>query len=97
MTGKVYKANTVSIRDADLVALVSAEQSDDDFSEHLEELRDQLRGDSQVNGFLVKDGFPRFRGSVDFEEISLAHMNVYYLESKNTMSVAPNLESHVLV
>lgn len=97
VTGKMYEANTVSITDAELVALVSAEQSDDDFWEHLEELNDQLMGDSQVNGFLVKDGFPRFRGSVDYEEISLADMNVYYLESKNTMGVAPNLESHVLV
>ncbi len=57
VTGKMYEANTVSITDAELVALVSAEQSDDDFWEHLEELHDQLMGDSQVNGFLVKDGF----------------------------------------
>ena len=30
VTGKMYEANTVSITDSELVALVSAEQSDDD-------------------------------------------------------------------
>lgn len=97
VTGKMYEANTVSITDAELVALVSAEQSDDDFWENLEELHDQLMGDSQVNGFLVSDGLPRFRASVDDEEIDLTDIDVNYRESKNTHGVAPKLGAHVLV
>lgn len=97
VTGKMYEANTVSITDSELVALVSAEQSDDDFWENLEELHDQLMGDSQVNGFRVTDGLPRFRASVDDEEIAFAELVVDYSESKNTQWVAPKLGAHVLV
>lgn len=97
VTGKMYEANTVSITDAELVALVSAEQSDDDFWENLEELHDQLMGDSQVNGFLVTDGHPMYRASVDDEEIDLTDIDVNYSESKNTQRVAPKLETHALV
>jgi hypothetical protein len=97
VTGKMYEANTVSITDAELVALVSAEQSDDDFWESLEELHDQLMGDSQVNGFRVTDGLPRFRASVDDEEIAFDDLDVDYSESKNTQGVAPKLGAHVLV
>ena len=97
VTGKMYEANTVSITDSELVALVSAEQSDDDFWDNLEELHDQLMGDSQVNGFRVTDGLPRFRASVDDEEIAFDDLDVDYSESKNTQGMAPKLGIHVLV
>jgi hypothetical protein len=97
VTGKMYEANTVSITDAELVALVSAEQSDDDFWENLEKLHDQLMGDSVVNGFRVTDELPRFRASVDDEEIAFDDLDVDYSESNNTQGVAPKLGAHVLV
>lgn len=97
VTGKMYEANTISITDSELVALVSAEQSDDDFWENLQELHDQLMGDSEVNGFRVTDGLPRFRASFDDEEIAFDDLDVDYSESKNTQGVAPKLGAHALV
>ncbi|NDY82319.1 hypothetical protein G3I67_03640 [Orrella sp. NBD-18] len=93
----MYEANTVSITDSELAALVSGEQSDDDFWENLQELHDQLMGDSEVNGFRVTDGLPRFRASVDDEEIAFDDLDVDYSESKNTQRVTPKLGAHVLV
>ncbi len=95
--GKMYEANTVSITDSELLALISAEQSDGDFWDNLEELHDQLMGDSEVNGFRVTDGLPRFQASVDDEEIAFDDLGVEYSESKNTQGVAPKLGAHVLV
>lgn len=97
VTGKMYEANTVSITDDELERLVAAEQSEDDFWENLEELHDQLMGDSQVNGFRVTNGIPCFEASVDDEQISLSDWDVGYSQSKNDKGKAPTLTSHVLV
>lgn len=75
VTGKMYEANTVSITDAELVNLLTAEQGDGEFWENLEDLHDRLMGDSVVNGFRVSDGIPRFKASIDDDEISFSDLN----------------------
>lgn len=97
VTGKMYEANTVGITDAELASLLAAEQSDDEFWEDLEELHDRLMGDSEVNGFRVSDGVPRFAASVDDEDIVFADLEVDYSQSKNTQGTVPKLSTHILV
>lgn len=75
VTGKMYEANTVSITDDELISLLTAEQSDGEFWENLEELHDRLMGDSVMNGFRVSEGVARFKASVDDDEISLSDLD----------------------
>jgi hypothetical protein len=97
VTGKMYEANTVSITDAELESLLAAQQSDEEFWENLEDLHDRLMGDSEVNGFRVSEGIPRFRAAVDDEEISFSELGVDYSKTKITQGKARKLESHILV
>lgn len=97
VTGKMYEANTVSISDEELASLLAAEQSDEEFWEELEDLHDRLMGDSEINGFRVEDGIPRFSASIDDGEISFADLNLDFSESKKTQGIAPKRSTHVLV
>ena len=97
VTGKMYEANTVSITDAELERLLAAQQGDEEFWENLEDLHDNLIGDSEVNGFRVSDGIPRFRASVDDEEISFTELGRDYSNTKITQVKMKKLDSHILV
>jgi hypothetical protein len=97
VTGKMYEANTVSITDVELESLLTAQQSDEDFWENLEGLHDQLMGDSEVYGFRVSDGIPRFRVSIDDEEIPFTELGADYSNTKITQLKTKNLDSHFLV
>ena len=97
VTGKMYEANTVSITDAELESLLAAQQGDEEFWENLEVLHDNLIGDSEVNGFRVSDGIPRFRASVDDEEISFTELGTDYSNTKITQVKMKKLDSHILV
>lgn len=97
VTGKMYEANTVSITGVELESLLAAQQSDEDFWEDLEDLHDNLMGDSEVNGFRVSDGVPRFTVSVDDEEISFTELGADYSKTTITQVKTKKLDSHFLV
>jgi hypothetical protein len=97
VVGKMYEANTVSITDAELQSLLAAEQSDEDFWEEHEDLRDRLMGDSEVNGFRVSEGVPRFEALVGDESISFTDLGIDYSQTMTEQGKAPKLTSHILV
>ena len=93
VSGSMYEFNCIEISDEDLQRLLDAKVSDDDFWENLEDIHDEIMGDSRINGFAYALGDPKPGVYVDGDEIEV--------DCDDTESEAPPkpviLKSHYLV
>lgn len=93
VSGSMYEFNSIEISDEDLHRLLDAKESSDDFWEDLEDIHDDIMGDSRINGFAYALGDPKPEVYVDGDEVEL--------ECSDTESEDPAkpviLKSHYLV
>jgi hypothetical protein len=59
VSGSMYEFNYIEVSDENIQRLLEAKQSDEDFWENLEDIHDEIIGDSIINGFSYKLGDPK--------------------------------------
>lgn len=91
--GSMYEFNYIEISDDTLQRLLAAKESEDDFWEGLEDIHDEIMGDSRLNGFAYKDGDPKLQVFVGSDEI---HVGCESTESEESEKPVV-LKAHYLV
>ena len=71
VSGTMYEFNYIEISDEDLQRLLDAKDSDDDMWEELEDIHDEIMGDSIINGFTYSIGDPKPQVIVGSNEIDV--------------------------
>lgn len=91
--GSMYEFNYIEISDEDLQRLIDAKNSEDGLWEGVDDIYDEIMGDSRLNGFSYKLGDPKPEVFVDGDEIEV--------ECEDTESEEPatpeTLNCHYLV
>lgn len=52
----MYEINVIEISEEDIQRLIDARDSDNDFWDDIEDIREEIQGDSLVNGFTIVNG-----------------------------------------
>ena len=71
VNGSMYEFNSIELSDEDLQRVLEAKDSDDDMWEELEDIHDELMGDSIINGFTFSIGDPKPQVIVGSNEIDV--------------------------
>ncbi len=67
INGEMYEMNMIKVSEETIEQLIKARDSEDDFWESLEEVHDEIMGDSLINGFTFTNDHVNFKIYVDGE------------------------------
>lgn len=91
--GSMYEFNYIEISDEDIKRLLDAKESGEDLWEDLEDIHDEIMGDSIINGFAYKIGDPKPEVFVDGDQIDI---DCETTETENTYKPR-TMRAHYLV
>jgi hypothetical protein len=67
ISGEMYEMNMIEVSEETIELLIKARDSEDDFWDDLEEVHDEIMGDSLINGFTFNNDHVNFKVYVDGE------------------------------
>ncbi len=93
ISGEMYEMNMITVSEEIIEQLIKARDSEDDFWDNLEEVHDEIMGDSLINGFTFNDDHVNFKIYVDGE--SHPELGKTFIKSlKDTDSISSNVTTN---
>lgn len=88
ISGSMYECNYIELSDTDLQRLIEVKTSNRELWDDLEDIHDELMGESLINGFAFKSGDPKPQVFVGSDEVNVDCESTDSEESG--MSITPN-------
>jgi hypothetical protein len=90
ISGSMYECNYIELTDTDLQRLIEVKKSNRELWDDLEDIHDELMGESLINGFSFKSGDPKPQVFVGSDEVKVDCESTDSEESGITISPNDN-------
>lgn len=95
ISGEMYEMNMIEVSEETIEQMVKARDSEDDFWDDLEEVHEEIMGDSLINGFTFNNDHVNFKVYVDGE--SHPELGKTFIKSlKDTDSILGNVKPNTV-
>jgi hypothetical protein len=95
ISGEMYEMNMIEVSEETIEQMVKARESEDDFWDDLEEVHEDIMGDSLINGFTFNNDHVNFKVYVDGE--SHPELGKTFIKSlKDTDSILGNVKPNTV-